>query len=187
MAENSGTVAILVALIGAAGLLGAKYLDIIGKPAATATSPVVPANGPAPVQPKGDTPPVEPSDDPGPVVPRRNVATPAPARTATIDESDSAAESPAIPGVVDVSGRWHDFGHRDYSIEQNGMVVRLVGPLFPMGMPGLVGNGGISWVFTDTTGNSGRCAGPLTGTQLQIVCTSMAGVIPFPLHRPNSG
>ena len=200
MAENSGTVAIVVALIGAAGLIGAKYLDIIKPAAPAATVPAanppaapgaVVANGPAATT--GPAAAGTTSAAPPATLPRVPASgTAGGSSTATITRDDDVAlDDPRKlfgPGtaVADVSGAWHDSQHQNYIFAQTGGTLRMVGPLFPMGMMATVGSAGIQWTFTEASGVAGTCSGPLVGDQLQITCYSVRGPVPMPFHRPST-
>lgn len=170
MSEKSGLIAVVVALIGAGGIIGAKYLEVGAK------TPAVPAPQPVP------TPTPTPTPTPSPV-PVNAPPTPQP----VVDLNRVVGPDPA-PAVVDISGPWHDFQHATYVIQQQGGAIRISSPQYPagIGVGTIIGNT-VAWEYRDNNGVPGRCTGLAAGEQLQIVCASMGGTQPFPLHRPNSG
>ncbi len=186
MAESNGKVLIAVAVIGLVGTLGAKYLEIVGKPAVQTPSPT-PAPAPAPTPAPNPVAKDEPAPAPvavpksEPVRVAEPVADPAPLRTA-----DALPTTPALP-VADISGAWHDSWHRPYMIMQNGPYFTIAGPQFAAPVSGAVAAGRVQWGFQDTSGATGYCIGPVSPTEIGIECRSTMGAYPFPLHRPNSG
>ena len=128
---------------------------------------------------KPNPPPADPgSGKTEPVVPVTPVKSDAPV-------TETPAAPPVAPAAT-VAGPWHDYMHRDYVITVNGNMAQLMGPEFPAGMPAMVSGAGIQWSFTQPNGNAGTCAGTVTGNLLNIMCNSMAGSMPFPLHRPGT-
>lgn len=169
MSDKSGLIAVVVALIGAAGVLGAKYLEVGSKTAAPQPEPK-----PAPVDPAPapDLQPVDPTPRPQPVDPVRVVA-------------PDPAPPPAVP---DISGEWHDIQHATYVIAQQGGAIRITSPQFTgTSGSGTVIGSAVQWDYRDSNDVPGRCAGMVAEAQLQIVCTAMGVSYAFPMHRPNSG
>ncbi|TRW14208.1 hypothetical protein [Glacieibacterium frigidum] len=167
MSEKSGLIAVVVALIGAGGIIGAKYLEVGAK------APVAPAPQPGP------SPAPTPTPTPAPV----NVD-PAP-RPISVDP---VVRPEPAPTVVDISGPWHDFQHATYVIQQQGNAMRISSPQYPAGIgAGTIIGTAVAWEYRDNNGVPGRCTGTATGDQLQMICAQMGGAQPFPLHRPSSG
>lgn len=169
MSEKSGLIAVVVALIGAGGIVAAKYLEVGAKTQAAPVPQPVPGPAPAP------TPAPAPVNvDPTP--------TPKPVEVAPV-----VPPAPVV-AVTDISGPWHDFQHATYVIEQQGNAIRISSPQYPAGIGvGTIIGSTVAWEYRDNNGVPGRCTGLAAGTQLQIICASMGGTQPFPLHRPNSG
>lgn len=175
MSDKSVLIAVVVALIGAGGIVAAKYLEVGAKTQAA------PAPQPAP----NPTPAPGPAPTPGPAPAPVNVdptPTPKPVEVAPVVTTVPAAMVP------DISGPWHDIEHATYVIAQQGGAIRITSPQFTgtFGAGTVIGNA-VQWDYRDSNGVPGRCAGIVLDAQLQVVCTALGINYPFPMHRPNSG
>jgi hypothetical protein len=176
---DSGKVAIIVALIGAAGVIGSKYIEV-AKPAATA--PATPAAAvpesavsAAPAQPQTNTaPPVQP------------VAA-KPADPVPTSDSPPPAPHPAAPNLA---GTWVDAGGIAYTLVQNGVQFEVSGQLgttMVVGQGALVGRS-VRWTYQNNIGGAGQCQGSVAeGDQLVTATCQQVGGPPYMIQLNRAG
>jgi hypothetical protein len=170
MADN-GKVAIIVALIGAAGVIGSKYLEV-AKPAASS-----PAPAPAPAQPVAAVT-QQPAADP-----------PATARPSPV-EPPAPEPQPHRPATPDLSGTWVDAGGIAYNLVQNGVQFQVNGQLgntIVVGQGALVGRS-VRWTYQNNIGGTGQCQGNVADGDAMVTATcQQVGGPPFMTQLTKAG
>lgn len=167
--EKSGIVAIVVALITAAGVLGAKYLEVGAKAGPTPPTAVAPVPSAAPAAQVPVSAPVQ-----EPVTP---IATAGPG---TGIQTPPPVEDPAPATPKGLTGAWAESATQAiYRIQQNGNAVLINGSFNGLVVmaQGVVDGTGIVWDFAVNNGDRGRCQGQIeTPDRLRVMCMNVAGV-----------